>query len=337
MQLAASYFGNRIPRHVRSDMELLRSLGVRRVIHTFCENDLLYYRRTMGEIVRISRESGLEVQVDPWGVARIFGGEAFSQWIVEDEDLAQRGPSGRRLVGACLNHPRLLPLLRQWIDAAAETGAPTVFWDEPHWAHLGPGNPDGEICVCDHCRERLPGLPTAPPEQIARMRGEAVVRLLGELTDYARRQGLGSSICVLPAGVAEQPPVDWDALARLPGVVEFGTDPYWQAFGITSPEERDRFVDAQSSAALATSRGAGVDCMLWLQAFRVPADREEDLFAGSRRVLAQAPETVALWGFEACAHMSGIACERPEIVWTRLLEEARAAARGASGTGTTSP
>ncbi|MBM3316344.1 MAG: hypothetical protein FJY75_00685 [Candidatus Eisenbacteria bacterium] len=331
MQIACSYFGNRIPRHVGSDMERLRALGFDRVVHTFCENDLRYYRRTMGEIVRISEDCGLEVLLDPWGVAGVFGGEAFSQWLVEDEELAQRGPSRRRLAGACLNHPRLLPLLRQWTEAAAEAGARTLFWDEPHWSHRGPGNPEGEICVCEYCRARLPGLPDVPPEAIASMRAEAVARLLAALAAGALELGMRSSICVLPDGVAEQPALDWNEIARLPGVVEFGTDPYWQAFGISDPAARDRFIDAQASAALEACRSAGVACMLWLQAFRVTAEGEEDLFAGSRRLLAHGPDTAAVWGFEACAHMSAIACERPAVVWRRLLELLRPEGPGAHG------
>jgi hypothetical protein len=163
------------------------------------------------------------------------------------------------------------------------------------------------------------------------------VRLLGDLTAYALSQGVRSSICVLPAGVADQPPLDWAAVARLPGVAEFGTDPYWQAFGITAPAERDHFIDAQSSTALTVCREAGIACMLWLQAFRVPAGGEEDLLEGSRRVAAHRPDTVALWGFEACAHMSAIACERPATVWRNLLELLRPEALGARASGGDGP
>lgn len=335
MKLATSYFGNRIARHVRSDMRELRALGFDRVIHTFNENDLLYYARTMREIVQITENCGLEVLLDPWGVARVFGGEAFSQWIVEDDDLRQRGPSGRKLAGACLNHPRLRERMREWIEAAAESGARGIFWDEPHWAHQGPGNPLGEICVCEHCRRLGGDLASAPRDEVDHFRGASIVRLLSELTEYAAQRKLASSICVLPAGVIAQPPVPWDEVARLPGVTEFGTDPYWLAFGIEGEGERDRFIDEQCAAAFAACRGAGVECMLWLQAFRIPADREDDLIAGSRRLVAHRADTVAIWGFEACAHMSAIACERSATVWRQLIELVRPNAFG--GTASAGP
>ena len=74
-----SYFGVRIPRHVRRDLEDIAARGYTAVLHTFSENDLAYYRGTMAEIVAASHELGLEVQMCPWGVGRTFGGEAESR------------------------------------------------------------------------------------------------------------------------------------------------------------------------------------------------------------------------------------------------------------------
>jgi len=325
MKLAASYFGNRIPRHVARDMAELRARGFDRVVHTFSESDAAYYHKTMREIVRISQDCGLEVLLDPWGVGRVFGGEAYSQWLLEEPDLFQRGPSGRLLGGSCLNHPALLPRLHAWIDAAAGTGASWIFWDEPHWTFPGPLNPGSEICVCDHCRRRMseltPGtdLARAGREEIARLRARGVRDLLEELTRYAAAQGLRSSLCLLPHGLMDQPPLDWDEIAAWEHVHEFGTDPYWQAFGVATPEERRAFLKVHAGEAMRTCRQAGIPAMLWVQAFKIPAAREEDLVAGARELLRYAPETVALWGFEACAHMSAIACERPESVWNALI------------------
>jgi hypothetical protein len=320
MRIATSYFGNRMSRHVKEDMRRLRQLGFTRVIHTFSENDLAFYSDTMKELVELSHAAGLEVLLDPWGVARVFGGEAFSRWNLHDTDLRQCGSSGRRLAGACLNHPRLRDLMREWITAAAETGAQGVFWDEPHWTPRGPGNLDGEHCVCEHCRRLAGDLQQQGREEIDRFRAESVVRLLGDLIADASAKGLCSSVCVLPQGMTDQPELPWDAIAALPGLAELGTDPYWQAFGMQTPEERDRFIDQNAGAAMEAARQAGVKTMLWVQAFRIPRDREEDLLEGTRRLMAHRPETIAIWGFEACAHMSSLACDRSEVVWQRLVD-----------------
>ena len=51
MKTGTSYFGVRIPRHVASDMDDLVRDGFSYVCHTFSENDLLFYRSTMKDIV----------------------------------------------------------------------------------------------------------------------------------------------------------------------------------------------------------------------------------------------------------------------------------------------
>jgi hypothetical protein len=333
MKLTTSYFGCRILRHVKRDMQRLDRLGFARVVHTFSENDLFYFPETMRDIVSASHDAGLEVQLDPWGVGGIFGGEAFSRWILDEPDLMQRGASGRPLGAACLNHPRVQELVREWTLAAARTGADWIFWDEPHWSFKGPRNPAGEYCVCEHCRRvaraqaEAPGsslpigddLACAPRAAVDRFRALSVIYLLGGLTRFAADQGLKSSICVLPHGTMDQPSISWAELASLPGVGEFGTDPYWQAFGFTRPDERDRFIDENARAAKAAAKQAGSETMLWIQAFRVPAAGEDDLLEGAERLVGHAPDAVAIWAFEACAHMSALACENPRRIWRRLV------------------
>src|SRR5207244_6183345 len=81
LQAGCSYFGVRILRHVRRDLEDLAARGYTGVLHTFSENDLAYYRETMARIVVASHELDLEVQMAPWGLGRTFGGEAESRFV----------------------------------------------------------------------------------------------------------------------------------------------------------------------------------------------------------------------------------------------------------------
>ena len=316
MKLATSYFGSRILRHVKADLADLRNLGFTRIVHTFSENDFFYSPDTMKAIVAASREAGFEVQIDPWGVAGIFGGEAFSRWIIETPSLMQRGASGRPLGGACLNNPLLLERMADWTDAAAATGSEWVFWDEPHWSPAGsPRNPEGEFCVCEHCREKAgeAGITES-------FRGSSLLDFLSRLVLMATERGMKSSICVLPSGTMNQPGLDWPRIASLPGLSEFGTDPYWQAFNIESPEARDRFIDANSLAAKQAAAANGLETMLWAQAFRIPSGREKDLLSGTDRLINHQPDTLAIWGFEACAHMSTLACDNPDVIWHGIID-----------------
>ena len=76
MQFGVSYFGVRDPRHAARDLDEIAEAGFRSITHTFSEHDLRYHQEDVGRLVEASRERGLEVGLDPWGVGGLFGGEA---------------------------------------------------------------------------------------------------------------------------------------------------------------------------------------------------------------------------------------------------------------------
>src|SRR3989304_1639984 len=90
MKLGASYFANRILRHVREDMKKMIDDGCNFVVHTMSEHDIIYHSGTMVDIVKASRDVGLEVFLDPWGVGRVFGGESFSTFVKTYSNCRQR-------------------------------------------------------------------------------------------------------------------------------------------------------------------------------------------------------------------------------------------------------
>ena len=157
MKLGASYFGNRIVRYVAQDMKNMVDHHCNYVIHTFSENDFHFYRGTMKEIVKVSHDAGLGVYIDPWGVGKVFGGEAFSDFVMNNPQALQVLSDGKPVGVACLNHPDFRAFMKDWIDAAVETGADCLFWDEPHFylpSWMG-GRQNTWGCLCAVCQQKF--------------------------------------------------------------------------------------------------------------------------------------------------------------------------------------
>jgi N-acetylmuramic acid 6-phosphate etherase len=319
-----SYFGVRIPRHARRDLEDIAARGYTAVLHTFSENDLAYYRGTMAEIVEASHDVGLEVQMCPWGVGRTFGGEAESRWVTFHPEACQVLDDGRRVATGCLNNPTYRAFCKEWADAALEAGTDYVFWDEPHWTvpeHVGIDDSDRWACCCDVCRELsgidMPGELGLTPE-MQRFREKSVTAFLAEMTAHVAARGGKNTICLLPLTEGAHGISDWDAVASLPHLSVLATDPYWKNFD----ESAESFVGRFARLLAETAARNGVEAQMWLPSFGLTGDDVPDLEAAVAATRAAGIEDIWTWGYEACAHMTHLATPDSPLVWeavTRAL------------------
>jgi N-acetylmuramic acid 6-phosphate etherase len=310
-----SYFGVRIPRHVRRDMADLAARGYTGVLHTFSENDFAYYRGTMAEIVAASHEAGLTVLASPWGLGRTFGGEAESRWVTFHPEECQVLDGGRRVAAACLNSAAYRDFCKQWADWALECGVDSVFWDEPAWvvpAHVGVDDAARWTCRCDRCAERF-GKPV-PGEQtpeVVRFREESVVDFLREVVAHVADRGGRNTICLLPATEGTQGLADWDAVASIPGLDKLATDPYWKHWG----EAAGPFVRRFARLLRETADRHGVGAQLWVPSFgldRADIPELEAAVAGARE---EGVDDLWTWGYEACGNMTSLATPDAPLVW----------------------
>src|SRR6266480_307880 len=324
-----SYFGVRILRHVRRDLEDIAARGYTSVLHTFSENDLAYYRGTMADIVAASHDLGLEVPMCPCGVGRTFGGEAESRWVTFHPDACQVLDDGRRVATGCLNQPAYRAFCREWADAALECGTDSVFWDEPHWtvpAHVGIDDSARWACRCDACAERYGGpFPAELTDEVRAFREESLVDFLREMLAHVRGRGGRNTICLLPLTEGPHGIRDWDAVASLPGLDVLATDPYWKNF----EEPADSFVGRFSRLLRETAGRHGVGAQLWLPSFGLTRDDVADLVAAIGAARDAGIDDLWTWGFEACAHMTHLATPDAPAVWevvTAALTQADALA-----------
>ncbi|HEX5940024.1 MAG TPA: hypothetical protein VFZ12_06655, partial [Dehalococcoidia bacterium] len=332
-----------------ADLDDIAAHNCTYVVHCFTETDLTWNRGTIERIFRATRDVGLEVWADPWGVAGIFSGETLSRFVAEHPEAWQELSDGRRVPASCPSHPETRRLVGSWIDAAAEAGAQVAFWDEPHLhAAVGRGDYSGAwSCHCVHCREifsRAGGtLSTEFGAEMQAFRELVLIDFLTEMVAESRRAGMRNALCLLPSSFEAHgfpevvegmkgrlrgrvpderidqvlAPVlhfgidDWSKAAAIPGLDIFGTDPYWFLFDV----EPEHFMRAFSERAIETAHGNGRESQLWLQAFAVPEGREEELLMGAQVASQLGADSLAAWSYRGTASMSKIASARPEIVW----------------------
>ena len=358
MQTGVSYFSSRTLRHVQADLQEIADHGCTYVVHCFTETDLAYYRDTMAGVFSATKDAGLEVWLDPWGLAGIFSGETFTRFPLDHPEAWQVLSDGRRAPAACPNHPETRAFLRGWVEAGATAGGEVLFWDEPHfYVGLWQGDLSGAWgCRCDTCLGRFHerhghDMPAAFTPEVRAFREASLLDLLSELCALGHEKGLRNALCLLPTDLTRYgfPEVqqrlelavqrrlgeaargaaeamlhvgvgDFDSAAAVRDLDIFGCDPYWYLFGV----QAEPFMKAYGLAAAEAARKHGRGLQLWVQAFSVPEGREDELRTGLRVAREVGASHVAAWSFEATASMSKIRCARPEVVWGILGEEFRA-------------
>jgi len=310
-----SYFGVRIPRHVRRDMADLAERGYTGVLHTFSENDFAYYRDTMAEIVAISHAAGLSVQASPWGLGRTFGGEAESRWVAFHPEECQVLDDGRRVAAACLNSPAYRDFCKEWADWVLESGVDSVFWDEPAWvvpAHVGVDDPARWTCRCERCAERFGGpVPGELTPEVQAFREASVVDFLREMLAHVAAGGGSNAICLLPSTEGTQGLADWNEVASLSGLATLVTDPYWKHWDGSAEE----FVRRFARLLRETADRHGVGTQLWVPSFGLTREDVPDLEAAIIAAREEGVDDVWTWGYEACRHMTHLATPDSALVW----------------------
>ena len=310
-----SYFGVRIPRHVRRDMADLAERDYTGVLHTFSENDFSYYRGTMAVIVAASHAEGLFVQASPWGLGRTFGGEAESRWVAFHPEECQVLDDGRRVAAACLNSSAYRDFCNEWADWVLECGVDSVFWDEPAWVvpvHVGIDDPERWTCRCEHCAERFGApIPAELTPEVQAFREASVVDFLREVIAHVDSRGGANTVCLLPATAGNHGISDWNDVAALPGLTTFATDPYWKHWN----EPAGPFVRRFARLLRETAERHGVGAQLWVPSFGLDKSEIPELEAALAGAREEGVDDLWTWGYEACGNMTHLATPDSPLVW----------------------
>lgn len=342
LRTGVAYMGNRTLRHVAADMQDIAAAGYDYVVHCYTESDLLWGQETMREIVRISHEVGLEVHLDPWGFAGVFGGEALSKFVTWETGLNQVIADGSQVGITCLHQPKLRAFMGTWIDAAIDSGADVLFWDEPHWYpgdlwYYGEvrGDPSRRwSCRCDLCqqlfRERFGhDMPLDRTPEVDQLRHDAVFAFTRDLVGMAKDRGVRQGLCLLPHGITFDlvGVADWEPYLAIPGLDFFGTDPYWRA-GDTVPMEP--YVRPNAVEVREACRRHGLENQFWVQCYGFPAGTEHEIADAIGIALDEGMTDIGIWSYRGFEPFSKLWPADIEKVWA-VTNEALASGRARLG------
>ena len=322
MKIISSYFGNRILKHVESDMKELSSGGFTGVVHTFTENDLRYYSESFKDIVRVSHEAGLDVDIDPWGVGCVFGGEAFSMWIAENPDQVQVSRDGSPKPLACFNSRRFRDFMKTWVDAARDTGATGLFWDEPHlYIPRKVDNDKSWTCTCDNCRRIFKEkygteFPDVKTKEVIEFQHWTLVDFLSKMRSLGNQAGMRNTVCLLPDEFVKEDPLEWSRIVELPHIDIISTDPYW----LFTDQNVADFVGTYSTRIKNLASEYDLEGQIWIQGFRIPSSREDEIRQAIETASNEGIKNLAIWGFEACEQMSHLACGNSKLAWQTAIK-----------------
>jgi hypothetical protein len=302
--------------------------GCNFVVHTMSEHDITYHAGTMTDIVKASQEAGLEVFLDPWGVGRVFGGESFSTFVKAYPNCRQQlnFPEGEiKIYKACLNSKTFRDSMAAWIDLAAETGTNGVFWDEPHlfFGEFSPlfGGKKRDIwgCTCQTCQgffKEIYGyeMPVDFTDDVKSFRQTTIINFLEYLANIATKKGMINSVCLFPTTDPRYGIFEWEKVAMIKNMNIFGSDPYWYAY----KKEVTEFVQQVSDEVVTLSKKYNKDPQIWIQGYRVPAQREDEIITAVDVAYNSGVRNIATWSFEGTDCMTFVRSERPEVVWQNV-------------------
>ena len=319
MKLGVTYLGNRFVRHyAERDLPEIVEAGCDYVVHTFSEYDLAFHTGEVGALVDATRQAGLEAWLDCWGLGGLFAGEAFSGLLLGHPESWQVRPGGERVPVACPNALAFRELLQTWVEAAADAGADAVFFDDP----LAPGE-----CACDNCKEVRPAFLEAHepgsggPQDRRTFQQWSLGRLMEDACASARGLGLRTAVGVLPGpGLPEQL-----AAARAADVV--AVSPLWRAHG----QPVSPYVYDACAAVAAACHDSRQEPMAWLQAFSIPANRENEITQAAEAMVAAGIANVSTWCYRAGEQMTAIRSEQPQRAWETVVAAYRSLKAASAG------
>ncbi|MBQ4527455.1 MAG: hypothetical protein II998_05220 [Clostridia bacterium] len=337
LKTGVAYHGNRILRHVEEDMTDIVRHNMDIVVHMFSHNDWDRHLGVMKNIFDISKERGLEVWVDNWGLGGPPGDKShFLQYHPEAHQVYSTGEINP--VSVCFNSPAYVQFTREWIDAVAQCGGDKIFWDEPRFYGVkAEGGDEKFTCCCETCKKLFEEkygkkMPNELTDEVEEFRQQSMVNYFKNVGAYAKLKGLENIVCTMPHTIGQT-----EGLMSVDEICDLGIDPYWS----TGRNKKDGkyikepydFVYDITKECVDGSAKMGKDCNIWIQGVDLRAGHEAEIFQAADAAYDAGARTILFWSFrggesntyksDICEKVWHIAGEAMGRIKNRNLDEIR--------------
>ncbi|MDF2670627.1 MAG: hypothetical protein K0R67_2933 [Paenibacillus sp.] len=315
-----AYHGNRILRHVETDMRDIVEHHFNLVVHMFSHTDWDRHRNIMKEIIQITEGHGLDVWVDNWGIGGPPGDKShFLQYSPSSHQVYSDGTLDP--VRSCLNSPDFRKFTREWIDVVKDIGGKSIFWDEPHLAakSMEDNKPKVWTCYCDRCKALFQEqygkpMPSLFTSEVEAFRVWSVVDYFREVTRYSRDKQMENIVCVMLGASYGINLETIDQIAKLDTLDNIGSDPYWLGQKGVEPYE---FVYQGTERNLDICKQYNKDHNIWIQGYMTPLGREEEIVWATDAAYDAGARTILVWGFRG-SESNDYRAVHPDKTWRAI-------------------
>ena len=320
-----AYHGNRMPSHVRTDMEEIARADMDIVVHMLSHTDWERHKNIMKENIRITEEYGMEVWMDNWGIGGAPGDRShFLAYHPEAHMIYNTGEMHPYQV--CVNHPAYRQFTKEWLVVAAEIGSKTIFWDEPHIPR-DKVEPFRFCCACPTCRAKFEEryghpMPTTLTEEVEQFRTDSIVDYFADVTEYSAKLGMKNAACVM---LGAQHGINLESLHRLCSLPHFdnlGSDPYWHSKADKMPDGPYEFVYQKTKQSIENSDKYGKDHNIWIQTYAHHRGQEEQIIEATHAAYDAGARTLLAWGYMG-SESNDYAAKNPLKTWNLTVEAFR--------------
>ena len=308
MDLGVTYIPSHLPAHVAADMRHLAEMGCTEVLFAIQENHIHTLTGALAFGAALAQEESLRPYAVIWGYANTFGGGRMSKVMLDDPEMWCQTREGARYAHACLNNPKVVDRFVEYAALCREHGYQGIFVDEP----------TKQECFCAHCQRAFAASSSVGLElgvgtlEYAAFRAE-VVRHYTEAV--CRRVKAADASFITTTCVMPRDRDTWGQVAAIPELDVFGTDPYWLV-----SSGRMTLADAVGLAIEAKRIGEehGKLSQVWLNCWRIPAGREEDIYEGGKALADVGCDSLCTWSYRGGLGTNE-ACDDPELAWASVV------------------